>query len=233
MSRASNLHRLQELELEIHRLTARSREIEESLAGSDQVARAKKKLDQAQKDLISARSAMGAIEAEVTAQESKIEKSETSLYGGSVTDPKQLEELQMESASLRRHLQTLEERQLEAMIELDEAETRYESAQADLERTEAQIAHEHAGLAQEMEQISAELERIHTEREAAEANVAGEDLSLYRRIQDKVGPRALATLQDGSCGACGMTVPASQLQAVRSTSEIARCGQCGRILYEQ
>lgn len=233
MSRTSNIHRLQSLELELQRLADRKEEIDRILESSDEVARAHKKMERSQRELVEARSAMGAAEQEVAAQESKIEKSESSLYGGSVTDPKQLEELQLESASLRKHLQTLEERQLEQMLKLDEAESDYETAKADLERTQAQIALQHAGLAEERQAIIADIERLSTEREAAQANIPAGDLQSYRRIQKRVGPRALATVQDRSCSACGMAIPPSQLQAIRSTSDLARCEQCGRILYEE
>lgn len=233
MSRASNLHRLQELELELRRLADRKGEIDQILASSDEVAMARQNMERTQKNLVEARSTMGAIEQEVAAQEDKIEKSESSLYGGSVSDPKQLEELQMESASLRKHLSTLEERQLEQMLVLDEEEQAYETAKADLERTQAQVALEHAGLGEERENIEAAVERLSAEREAAEGNIPAGDLERFRAIQSRVGPRALATVQHSACSVCGMTIPASQLQAVRSMSDLARCEQCGRILYEE
>lgn len=233
MSRASNLHRLQDLELELQRLEERKKEIDQILASSDEVARAIRKVERTQKQLVEARSAMGAIEQEVASQEAKISKSESSLYGGSVTDPKQLEELQMESASLRKHLAILEDRQLEQMLVLDDAEQEYETAKADLERTEAQVALEHAGLAKERDDVKVAIERLSTEREVAEGSIPPDDLQRYRTIQSRVGPRALATVQDRACSVCGMTIPPSQLQSVRSTSDLARCEHCGRILYQE
>lgn len=233
MSRASNLYRLQELELELERLADRKGQIDVLLASSQEVSRAAQRLDETQQELVRSRSAMGAIDQEVAAQEGKLAKSEKALYGGSVTDPKQLEELQMESTSLRKYLSTLEDRQLERMIELDESESEYESAKANLELVQAQMAAEHKGLSEERGKILIDMDRIETEQEAAVASIHNADLNDYRAIQAKVGIRALATVKDRSCSACGMAIPASQLQAVRSTSDLARCEQCGRILYEQ
>ena len=51
-------------------------------------------------------------EGEVSLQNAKLEQNQQKLYSGIVTNPKELEDLQMESNSLTKYLHVLEERQL-------------------------------------------------------------------------------------------------------------------------
>ncbi|NIM05125.1 MAG: hypothetical protein GTN65_05800, partial [Armatimonadetes bacterium] len=73
---------------------------------------------------------------EVEDQRLKIQKTDEALYGGSVANPKELEDLQMESEALKRYLETLEDRYLEAMLEQDEADESVNKSAASLEAAE-------------------------------------------------------------------------------------------------
>ena len=73
-------------------------------------------------------------EAEVEKQRIKIEQTEASLYGGHVHNPKELQDLQKDVASLKRHLETLEERQLEAMLVVETIRKRLHNAKSLLEQ---------------------------------------------------------------------------------------------------
>ena len=64
----------------------------------------------------------------------RVGQAEASLYGGHVQNPKELQDLQKDVASLKRHLETLEERELEAMEAAENAEKDFAAAEADLER---------------------------------------------------------------------------------------------------
>ncbi len=68
-------------------------------------------------------------EQEVEKQRIKIEQTEASLYGGLVHNPKELQDLQKDVVSLKKHLETLEERELEAMEASEKAEQEFGTAQ--------------------------------------------------------------------------------------------------------
>ena len=84
--------------------------------------------NKAQKALESAQKAQKQAETKVNDQRIKIEQSEAILYGGSVRNPKELQDLQSEVAALKRFLETLEERQLETMLAVDEAHAKNQEA---------------------------------------------------------------------------------------------------------
>ncbi|MCX6070208.1 MAG: C4-type zinc ribbon domain-containing protein [Chloroflexi bacterium] len=231
MSRVSSLHRLQEIDLSIDRARARLAEVEKLLGASDTVRAARASHDQAQARLDAAEASVRDAELAAATQRAKLENAERSLYSGGVHNPKELQGLQADVDSLRRHMSSLEDCLLEAMVALEDVEARARQAAGQLDQAEAAQVTEEASLAGERSQLQARLATLDTEREAALAGVAEKDLALYARLRDSMGGRALATLQDGSCGACGVGISAGERQTVRNSAELFRCPQCGRILY--
>jgi predicted nucleic acid-binding Zn-ribbon protein len=231
MARVTNLYRLQQVDEALIDHRQRLAEIDRILAENERVQQAEQQLTEAQSAFITAKSQTGEAEQAVASQRDKLKHTEDSLYGGSVTNPKELEELQMESEALKRYLATLEDRLLEAMVELEEVEETYQVAKEDLERIQAEVAANHEDLNQERQQILREIERLETEREAAASNVNEADRELYQKTREKTGRKPIAVMQDGSCGVCGMAIPGSNQQSVRGGEETVRCPQCGRLLY--
>ncbi len=231
MSRASSLHRLQTLDLQIDRRQARLKVIGEILGDSAAVSAARQTLSDAEANLRAARSASQRAEEEVASNRAKLEEAEKRLYGGSVHNPKELQDLQAEVESLTRFRATLEDRLLEAMVAAEAAEADQRSAEAALSQAAGQTADRDTALAAERDQLSAEVERLTAEREAALANVTQGDLALYTQVRDNRGGLAVALVQDDTCGACGLTVAHSLRQEIRQGDNLVRCIQCGRILY--
>jgi len=231
MSRASSLHRLQTLDLQIDRRQARLKVIGEILGDSAAVSAARQTIYDAEDNLNAARSPSQRAEEEVASNRAKLEEAEKRLYGGSVHNPKELQDLQAEVESLTRFRATLEDRLLEAMVAAEAAEADQRSAEAALSQAAGQTADRDTALAAERDQLSAEVERLTAEREAALANVTQGDLALYTQVRDNRGGLAVALVQDDTCGACGLTVAHSLRQEIRQGDNLVRCIQCGRILY--
>lgn len=231
MSRASSLHRLQTLDLELDRSRARLAEIEAVLADADPLARTREKVVEAEARLQAARSGARAIEHEVESHTEKLARAEQSLYGGAVRNPKELEDLQNEVNSLNRYRPRLEDRLLEAMLALEEAELQAQAAGEELERLEALRTAQNRALIEEAEAVRQAVQRLEAEREAAQADVLAEDREAYEQLRATRGPLAVALLKDDSCAACGLTAAHSERQAIRMGSDLVRCRQCARILY--
>jgi hypothetical protein len=231
MSRVSSLHRLQDIDQSIDRGQAKLAEIERLLGGSDAARAARSTDEEARAALGAALASVKDAEATLGSQRSKVEHAEASLYGGGVHNPKELQDLQADVESLKRHLAALEERLLEAMLVHEEEETEAGRAADALSLSEAALLVEQSALTAERGQMLTRLDTLAIEREAAMAGVAEKDLALYVRLRDSMGGKALAILKDGSCSACGVGISASESQTVRNSAELFRCPQCGRILY--
>ncbi len=231
MSRASGLYRLQEIDRESDRLKGRLEEIRITLEDSSEIAQLKADLVDRETATASAGTAAKRAENEFEDQRLKLQNTEQALYGGSVKNPKELEDLQMEAESLKRHLETLEDRYLTAMLEQEQAETEQEASSVSLNAAKDRQADLHAELVSEREEIDQRLGNLDTEREAAIASVSDDDLRIYEELRTQLGGVGVVLLDGDSCGACGLTLPASSRQLVSGGNELIRCGQCSRILY--
>jgi predicted nucleic acid-binding Zn-ribbon protein len=231
MSRASNLYRLQELDLDLDRSRNRIEEIKVTLEDDEEVRRYQRSLDEADEVLKNTRTVNLGAEHAVATQREKIAQTESKLYGGLIRNPKELQDLQQEAESLKRFLMTLEDRLLEAMIGLEDAVQKQILAREDLNRVEEAHAALHKDLKQEHEELEIRISRCTAEREAALENVSREDLTLYQELRKRKCGVAIALLQEGSCSICGLNLARSIQQAIGSGTELITCNQCGRILY--
>lgn len=231
MSRASSLYRLQELDLELDAGKKRIQEIEAELSDDEALAKARKAVDECEQVLAAARSTNLAAEHAVGSQQEKIKTTESRLYGGTVTNPKELQDLQLESEALKRYMETLEERMLVAMLELDEAQDNAEKARLAFDQVEARQIEATAQLRGELSSLEEKLKRLEIEREAAIGDVDQDDLKTYEHLRGYIGEHAVVLMRSGSCAACGVALGHSQQQEVRNNEAPFACPQCGRILY--
>jgi uncharacterized protein len=170
-------------------------------------------------------------EAEVTAQKIKIEHAESSLYGGTVKNPKELQDLQKDVASLKKHLITLEERELEFMLAAEKTEAELQSAKDDLAVFQAKLGNEHKKLLEEQVTITAQLESLADERSATATPIETSLIETYETLRRQKRGMAVTEVEDNSCGACGANVNAATQQSARSQNQLAYCPSCGRILF--
>jgi predicted nucleic acid-binding Zn-ribbon protein len=230
MSQVRLLANLQTLDTQLDNIRHRLTEIDAALSDHSAVRKAAARAEKAAAALTAARLALKRAEQEVQTQQDKIDRNQQALYGGGKS-PKQLEELQMESGALARHLETLEERQLEALIASEEAEVADQAAQENLASTKSQAAAENTDLSKEQQQLMTEQAALEEQREAATAGITTDLITEYERLRKARLGLAVAPVKDGACTACGAELTAAQAQAARSPSKITNCVVCGRIVH--
>lgn len=231
MSAALGLYRLQQVDSQIDQAQSRLKAIRQILendselrAASDQTAAAEKGLKEAERQL-------KLTEQEVEKQRIKLQQTEASLYGGLVHNPKELQDLQKDLGSLKRHLETLEDRELEAMQVVETAEKNFRDSKASLQQLSTSRGDQFRVLANESEVLNKDLERFASERNAVTQDLAAQAIQAYEQLRKQRRGIAVTTISDGSCAACGTTLTASQLQSARSTSQLFHCPSCNRILF--
>lgn len=230
MSASLGLFRLQQVDRQIDRANSQIATIQRALENDVELKNALEKKDSAQAEHFRAANNLKNSEAETSAQKIKIQQTESSLYGGSVKNPKELQDLQKEIASLKKHLVTLEERELEAMLNLEKAEEVLETAKTELELLQAKRGSEHKKWFEEQSALTTELARLKEERSAANTPIESHLLETYETLRrDKRGV-AVTEVSDNACASCGSNLNAALIQNARS-AKLAYCPSCGRILY--
>jgi predicted nucleic acid-binding Zn-ribbon protein len=231
MSAALGLYRLQQVDSQIDQIQARLRTIQQTLENDVELRAAKERLGTAEIKHKDAERSLKESELEVEKQRVKIEQTEASLYAGRVQNPKELQDLQKDVVSLKRHLGTLEERELEAMITAEGTEKDLQEARRALESVQANLKEQNRDLTRESETLYKALERLNSERHAVVTDIASQTLNTYEQLRKQKRGIAITTIADNSCEACGTTLTPSQQQTARSTSQLFHCPTCGRILY--
>jgi len=231
MSQARNLFHLQKIDTQLDQARSRLAEIEAALNDSSAVRKATTRLNKAEDALTKSRLSLKRAEQDVQVQQQKIEKNQKALYGGSVRNPKELEDLQMESGSLARYLSVLEDRQLEAMIAFEEAESEHQLAESNLAKVKKEVAAQNSDLSAEQETLLAKVEDLESQRKPALEDIKPEYLTDYEKLRKTRFGVAVTGVRDGSCAACGAVLTASQAQEARSPSKVVHCDTCGRFLH--
>ncbi len=231
MNQAFHLARLQKVDLQIDHLNNRLKEIDRQLKENTAVRDAEKTVHDAESETAKSRRLLKNAEDAVEAQRIKIETNESSLYGGKIRSPKELQDLQNDVASLKRYLSTLEDEQLNAMLALEERESFLKKASSALLAAQGLFISQNADLAGERAKINENLERLGGEREAALKPLTDESIAIYRRLRELKRGIAVALAEDGACTACGSELRPEEMQSARSPNTIIYCASCGRILY--
>ncbi|MFM7616405.1 MAG: zinc ribbon domain-containing protein [Actinomycetes bacterium] len=183
-------------------------------ARRDEVARDAKRLDD-----------------EVAAVRDRAAEADRTLYSGSVTAVKELQALQADVEHLRARQRELEDRELELMEAqetLDAEVAAAEGASAvEVARAEEARRSLEAGEAEVDAEITTEAEA----RAAATAGIPETLLATYERIRAMSNGVGVARLVGDTCQGCRLSIPATELDAIRrGVAGEARCDNCGAIL---
>ena len=231
MSASLGLYRLQQVDRQIDRARSQLDTIRQTLENDAELRESFKQVETSQTEHHHTRHDLKNAEAEVEAQKIKIEHAESTLYGGRVQNPKELQDLQKDVASLKKHLATLEERELEVMIKAENTENALQSAKTRLELIQARLGNEHKKLIADQSALTMELERLAEEREATLAQIDSSLLQTYENLRQQKRGIAVAEISDNTCASCGTTLNAALQQNARAQNQLAYCSSCGRILY--
>jgi len=231
MSHSFRLFQLQKIDTQIDQGSARIREINAKIDGDHRVQDAQAHLDDAVTAFKASQESLKRIELEASAKQLKLEQCESTLYGGKVKIPKELQDLQHEVAAIKRAIAALEDQQLEAMVLVEEAQARCDAAQQQLVHAQGESASDNAIMAGERSALDTLSLRLQTERDAVVNQIDAATLEEYSRLRKAKRGVAVATVSDNGCSACGTELTAADRQSARSPLQVFHCPSCGRFIY--
>ncbi len=229
MSATFHLYRLQQVDSQIDKVQKRLDEIQRILDDNTELKNAKAHLADCESKSQVTEKALRQAESDVKQQHVKIEQTEATLYGGTVKNPKEIQDLQNKAESLKRYLNNLQDVQLEAMLAHEEESETLQAAQNMLDEIRARLIQQNSQLGGEQTVLDQDMERLLKERDIAKPTIPGEMLSKYNQLRKQKNGIAIASILGGSCSACGAMLTPSQQQKARS--ELAYCSSCRRMIY--
>ncbi len=221
---------LQQIDLDLDADRRKFAENKEAMAPPEALRKLLAEVKAAEAQVTRWRRERKAREEAVAAQQARIKEEESRLYSGRIKDPREQVALQQHVESLKRHLETLEERALEAMMELEKSQKTLATLQQAFEAQKAAWVSQREALEKEQEAIVAHARALKAKRETVAKQLPASDLNRYESLRKKLGGLAVAKLNGRSCGGCGASLPTSVVQQVHA-GEMVKCPICGRLLH--
>ncbi|MGZ8584240.1 MAG: zinc ribbon domain-containing protein [Actinomycetota bacterium] len=224
---------LQELDTSIDRLEQRRAQLE----AGEELAAARREMELAESRLGELRLALDEIaressrlEHEIDTMGSKLVAEEKRMYDGSIANPKELEALQHEIASLKDRRARAEDQLLEQMERREDLDAR--AATADVEANAARAHLEEVGgdAANELDRIVADVQERRATREALTPELDEELLELYEDLRRQKKGIGAAAIVDGVCQGCHEKLSAVELDHLKREDGVKRCEYCRRIV---
>jgi uncharacterized protein len=231
MSQISNLYRLQQIDSQLDAAKTKLSGIEKELLDNVSIITAQQTVTQSEEYHKLVTRKLNDAENRSYDTRIKIEMSEASLYGGKIQNPKELQELQNEIASLKKLLNTYEDKQLEAMVDVEEAEEKLLWANEGFHEAQKTQIERNAVLNGEQSKLLQQIDRLESERKATLPTIPASDLGLYEQLRINRNGVAVVKISSRACTACGTTLTAALIQTTQSIGQLVRCPTCGRILY--
>jgi predicted nucleic acid-binding Zn-ribbon protein len=231
MSQSFNLYQLERIDTRKDQLFHRAEQIQKEIDDRSRIDL----LDNSLKDLEAKREDLldrvGDLDQDIQNKKIKINQSESSLYGGKVQNPKELQALQTEIDSLSKYVAE-KEASLSSMM------SDFESIERDLIQTQTDLEEELSAKEKQINQLMLEktnilkdLEKVESERLVAVSQIKAGHLNTYEEIRKKKKNIAVTIVEDDTCSACGVSITPSEWQAARSPDVVVFCPSCSRILY--
>jgi predicted nucleic acid-binding Zn-ribbon protein len=227
------LYRLQLLDTELTEQRSRLREAQGLLGETREVLDARTVQEKAAKELLQASTRLRDLEFELQRLDAKVTATAARLYGGEVTNPKELHSLQQDHDYLQRSRHKQEDDVLEAMTLLEKCEKEAAAASARLTDVESRWRTEQGKFSTQVEQLQAKVAALGKDRAQRIAPLDASTRALYEELMKKKGGRAVALLVGQTCGGCRVTLPSGKAQQVRRSQELIACTNCERILAVQ
>jgi hypothetical protein len=163
--------------------------------------------------------------------ESKLKTNQQRLYQGTVSNPKELVNIEKEIGALQRQRSELDERILQLMDDVEGQKQQTHCAEAEARLAETQHSTTVSSFQSKFDANKQEIATLEERRKLIAAAIT--DKALLKRYDDLRARHSgigLAKINNNSCGTCGMALPSGTVRAVREGNEIQTCENCGRIL---
>lgn len=231
MSESLHLFRLQVVDRQLDQIYKRSMEIDQLISNNSDLKRKESDLKEIDNNRLRKVKEIQLDEDLIASKKIKSEQSESSLYGGKVVNPKELQDLQVEIGSLKKNISQIEEDLLTKMVELEKIELQQKNTIQDLENFKARSSEKNAGLLGEKTSNLAKIEKLLNEKKVIVEQINPEHVKIYETLRSKKNGIAVSEIIDKECNICGSEVTPAEWQATRSSNTLVFCSSCGRILY--
>jgi predicted nucleic acid-binding Zn-ribbon protein len=224
---------LQKLDSTIDRLDARRRALPEQAqldALEERLSETEQSIAERQAELDEIVTRQGKLDGDIDLVTAKITSEEAKLHSGTITNPKELTDIQREVESLKRRRSGMEDHDLEVMEEREQAESVLAPLLEEAERLGKEIVEATTNRDRAAGDVIGQLEETKAERSRWVPKFDQELLDRYEELRAAKAGVGVAALIDGVCQGCHMRLPTQEYERVRKAEGMVLCDECRRIL---
>jgi predicted nucleic acid-binding Zn-ribbon protein len=228
----ARLYELQKTDANMEKVRRRVAQIRRNLGESDalRAARAAVETTRATAERLHTHQ----LDAELNGQQlgDRIKSSERRLMSGEVHNAKELEALQASIESMKRQRSQVEDDALATFQQREEADRQLVAQHATLAQVETTWQTAQAALQQEETKYKRMYTQLKQQRQSATERLGADALAIYAQLAERKAGVAVATVQNGACSACNVSLPTGVVASARVIEGTPiYCPSCGRILF--
>ncbi len=231
MTNARELYSLQELDLALDRIQEKTAKSEEELHAGLDLNHVETALQEVTERLEQVQSQHSSLALEAESHRERSTRLDDQLYGGAITNPKDLESLEPEASNARELLERQDTELLELSLQVEESRNRQDALEKELADGRSAWQVREAELEKTIASWAAEREAVSAQRNDLAVTLEPSSLQRYESLRRAKGGLAVAKVERGLCQACRMSLPTQQQQKVRIGRQTVLCNSCGRILF--
>ena len=228
---AASLYQLQQLDLELERVIAEQKALESTLQGDSTLKKLRAEHAIAQQQLQLGLQAQKEAEWAVEELDHRLRTQEQRLYSGVVTNPKELSALQQEVQHLRAQKNRQEEMALEVILTTESLQEAANSKAEALQQAQEKWLETNAAGMIRRDHLDVKRQELMANREQFVSTIDAQLLNRYEALKRTKQGRAISKVDQNSCQWCRVILTHSELQRVRTSTDLQMCSNCGRILY--
>ena len=231
MTNVRQLYFLQELDLVLDRIREETGTAEQELSDGLAVDELETGLLEEAERLQELQSQQRLQQLEAEGQRERSTHLDEQLYGGAITNPRDLESLEQEASRAREIVQRQATELVELSVKAEESETNHAALTQRLANAQSAWKTRQAELKEQTARLTAEHDEVAAKRDSLAATLDAAAIGQYENLRQSKAGLAVAKMERGLCQACRMSLPTHQQQQVKSGRRLVLCNNCGRMLF--
>ncbi len=172
------------------------------------------------------------LESDLATLKSEVEELETRLYGGAITNVRELTAIESEHSMARRNLAQVEESIAPAEVAAEHARQQLEDLTKELAEREKAWETRQVELRQEKAKRGTAFNELLAARNAEASQIPEDALARYTRLFRSNRGIAVVRVDRGVCQGCAVRLPVGELTRLRAADGPIPCS-CGRALLTE
>jgi len=160
----------------------------------------------------------------------KGDKIEKDLYGGSISNPRELEDMQKELGMIRVQQQRCEDSLLKTLQSVEKTKHVVEKLETAISKIKFRKLKEDKVLIQKKKTLENSSIQLQEYRSKLSTSINSQHLSLYEALNKSRISDPVVKIDRGMCQGCRISLPTGLVHSTRTSKTPVQCPSCSRIL---